>query len=349
VDISGHTNLQDVSCVNFVSDTFRMGNFRYNINVPILSNNISAGAFFIICLNTGGDNECVGRFFFNRSTGHDAAGIVDIVVSSRSTGDTPHGFCSYQTIGGPISSPSPLNFSIMTGTFSGVSYIGLKYEGGDAFPFSEVYFDGIWKSAGNNLPFDMKLNSEVSNQAILPMRAGVLSLQNKRIFIDKDGKVGIGTTTPTATLDVSGNVKVGGTLTVGVNNIYDRDAFHYTGPSGSTTINGHYPFSRVIRGSAINSSGFKAKYTGLYNISFGIWVRTSGPLRIRPTVNGNDINNDDAMHLFRNDTSVIDMRWSSFIVSVIANDIIRITSREGVQTNTWGSYTHFFGYFVGTQ
>jgi hypothetical protein len=147
---------------------------------------------FLICLDDGGDNECTGKFYYNRSSGHDGSGFVDIVISSKLTaGDTPHGFCSYQTAYTYSNSTTPHRFSLITGTFSGVSYVGLKYEGGDAFPFGDTYFDGLWKSTGTNTPFELKLSSTVTSQTALDLSNSEVSLQNKRLVIDTDGDVTI--------------------------------------------------------------------------------------------------------------------------------------------------------------
>ena len=172
-----------------------------NFKIDIPTTNLSSGAVFLICLDDGGDNECTGKFYYNRNSGHDGSGFVDIVVSSKSTsGDTPHGFCSYQTAHESPDVTTPHRFSLITGTFSGVSYVGLKYEGGNSFPFSDVYFDGLWKSTGTNTPFQLKLSSDVTSQTALPISNSEVSLQNKRLVIDTDGDVTIAGTLTASTV-----------------------------------------------------------------------------------------------------------------------------------------------------
>ena len=186
-------NISNISAINLdLTGNLTNNDILLNFKIDILSDNLSSGAVFLICLDDGGDNECNGKFYYNRNTGNDGSGFVDIVVSSKETaGDTPHGFCSYQTAHEAPGVSTPHRFSLITGTFSGVSYVGLKYEGGNAFPFGEAYFDGLWKSTGTNTPFELKLSSDVTSQTALPISISEVSLQNKRLVIDTDGDVTI--------------------------------------------------------------------------------------------------------------------------------------------------------------
>ena len=191
--ISGNINASDISATNIdLTGNLTNNDILLNFKIDIPVANLSSGAVFLICLDDGGDNECTGKFYYNRNSGHDGSGFVDIVVSSRSvSGDTPHGFCSYQTAQETTNSNTPHRFSLITGTFSGVSYVGLKYEGGNAYPFGDAYFDGLWKSTGTNTPFELKLSSGVTSQTALPISYSEVSLQNKRLVIDTDGDVTI--------------------------------------------------------------------------------------------------------------------------------------------------------------
>ena len=198
VNISGTLTADNISGANLSATNIDLtGNLTnndilLNFKIDIPTTNLSSGAVFLICLDDGGDNECTGKFYYNRNSGHDGSGFVDIVVSSRSSsGDTPHGFCSYQTAQENSNSNTPHRFSLIKGTSSGVSYVGLKYEGGDAFPFGDTYFDGLWKSTGTNTPFELKLSSAVTSQTALSLSNSEVSLQNKRLVIDTDGDVTI--------------------------------------------------------------------------------------------------------------------------------------------------------------
>ena len=191
--ISGNINASDISATNIdLTGNLTNNDILLNFKIDIPDTNLAGGAVFLICLDEGGDNECTGKFYYNRNSGHDGSGFVDVVVSSKQTaGDTPHGFCSYQTGHESPDVTTPHRFSLITGIFSGVSYVGLKYEGGNAFPFSDVYFDGLWKSTGTNTPFELKLSSGVTSQTALPISNSEVSLQNKRLVIDADGDVTI--------------------------------------------------------------------------------------------------------------------------------------------------------------
>ena len=221
LNVQGQSNLNDVSANNlYLTGNLINNNILNNYRIlSIPSDNLSSGAVFLICISDGGDNECVGKFYYQRSSGHDGSGFVDIVISSRSSqGDIPHGFCSYQTDQETSNSTTPHRFSLITGIFSGINYVGLKYEGSDEFPFSEAYFDGLWKSTGTNTPFEMKVSSSVTSQTHLPIGYSELSLQNKRLVIN-NGNVGINEINPTATLDVGGTLNVSGNTTIDGNTI----------------------------------------------------------------------------------------------------------------------------------
>ena len=216
----------DVSGNVLISGTISMNNITYyGYSIPHNNNSVdNADAVFLLHPNTGGNNECIGRMFYQRSSAHDNAGIVNIVSSTRSSGGTPRGFCSYEVMGDTRGGGTNTRFTMVSCDYNGVNYVALRYQG-HGWAFSDIYFDGIWRSDGSNTMFEYHPTSDMDNVEAMPFGGSAMSLLNDRVFINESGNVGIGTTSPSERLHVIGNIVASGSINGSDDRIKHNEVF----------------------------------------------------------------------------------------------------------------------------
>jgi hypothetical protein len=122
---------------------------------------------------------------------------------------------------------------------------------------SGSYTGGIMGSSNDaylyNLGQNFLIGTGTAAKALVFITGGTSQASNERMRIDGNGNVGVGTTTPTAKLDVAGTYKLGTTGTVLTNmmktsaSVNDNTTFAYTSTRQvSVTVTGATPNATVI-------------------------------------------------------------------------------------------------------
>jgi hypothetical protein len=168
-------------------ETVRVVNYQDNVNDQV----------WLLCENTGGNNEIVGQLYGQRSSGYRGAAIIDILVSSRDASGT--------NINGLIRTQQVLHggtdrFSLITCTYNGNSYVALRHEG-TTYIFSELYFKGIAKSNFPNDLFRSLPTTSVTNVAAFS-NAGTR-------FTINSANVGVNTNNPSTAYTFHVNGRIG--------------------------------------------------------------------------------------------------------------------------------------------
>ena len=104
--------------------------------------------------------------------------------------------------------------------------IGMALDGDDLASTTIGAYNAIW-GAYDSSPTTGSTSSALNGAMVYGAYAGHRWVTNgsERMRIDSSGNVGIGTSSPTEKLDVSGNVKVSGSLSVAGNNISPQTGF----------------------------------------------------------------------------------------------------------------------------
>jgi hypothetical protein len=88
---------------------------------------------------------------------------------------------------------------------------------------------------GANTPYSGTF-TDLSYSGTLTGNTGIINIGSGQFYKDVNGQIGIGTSSPTEKLDVSGNVKVSGSLSVAGNNISSQTGFKNRIINGAMTI-----------------------------------------------------------------------------------------------------------------
>ena len=169
--------------------------------------NVGVGVNALYTNTTGYQNVGVGYYaLYSNTIGYSNVGVGASALRSNTTG--------YQNVG--------VGFQALYDQTTGINNVALGYNTGR----------GITTGSNNTIIGSnvTGLTSTLNNTVIIADGSG-----NQRIYIDNNGNVGIGNTTPNATLLVQGNANVSGNLLPGADNTYNlgsttfRWANMYTG------------------------------------------------------------------------------------------------------------------------
>ena len=122
------------------------------------------------------------------------------------------------------------NIGIGTATNYGSSKLHINGNGLVVWGGTGTLLDASGNSHGHNENVALTVDGKANND-ILQLRN---SSPNTLLVVDKDGKMGIGNTTPTEKLEVTGNIKTSGTITAGAITIPNTDGT----PNQVLTTNG---------------------------------------------------------------------------------------------------------------
>jgi hypothetical protein len=147
--LSGGGNLSTNRTINVDNTVMR---FLSSHRLERLSGNTGTNAdqVWLLVPFSGGNNECIGKIYNQRSSGHYEAFDADIIISTTSSGTQPSNRGSIRNMvvrNGRVC-------SLIIATFEGVNYWALRWRGG-SFMVSDVFFNGYIRGNGNalrNLP-----------------------------------------------------------------------------------------------------------------------------------------------------------------------------------------------------
>lgn len=153
--------------------------------------------------NQGSNNDIMGRFYIERSSGYNKAAIIDILVSTAGSSTNKGGFITTHQV-----DESEEIYSLVTLDYNGNSYIALRYQG-NQYLGTKAYFNGYIKSNLGNEFLSLE-TSVVTNVA----NFGSTGSNNKyTIMADR---VGIGKSNPSSSylLDVNGTARYSDQVTI---------------------------------------------------------------------------------------------------------------------------------------